>query len=207
MARQSIADIRKNEILTTFYAIAKDEGLERTSFAMIAAKLEIQPSLIVHYFKNRDELISSLIQYNLDQYERIFIDELGNLDGDCQRRLLTIINRIFSKKWNDLFDDGVFYNCYSLSFRDPKVKIKFRELHNKIRQHIKALIQECKAADVLEVENESLLAQHISNLMDGAYYFASMIEDKDEQENFMKISKQGALQLLKWKSQVVNQVN
>ncbi len=200
MPRQSIAEIRRKEILTTFYDIAKDEGLERTSFAMIATRLEIQPSLIVHYFKNRDELISSLIQYNLDQYERIFVDELDKLNGNCQRRLLTVINRIFSKKWNDLFDDGVFYNCYSLSYRDPKVRMKFRDLHNKIRTHIKSLIHECEAAGMLEVEDKTFLAQHISNLMDGAYYFAGMIDDKQEQETFMKTSKQGALQLLKWKT-------
>ncbi|HAA11923.1 MAG TPA: TetR family transcriptional regulator [Cytophagales bacterium] len=203
MARQSIAEIRRREILTTYYEIAKKEGLERTSFAMIAAKLEMRPSLIVHYFKNRDELISSLIQFNLDQYEQIFNQEMDDLEGNSRKQLLSVIDRVFSKKWNDLFDDGVFYNCYSLSYRDSLVRAKFRELHQNIRSRLEALIKDCMNAGMLAISDEKLLAQHVSNLMDGAYYFAGMIDNKEEQEQFMQTSKEGALQLFHWLDEVL----
>ncbi|MEM9340353.1 MAG: TetR family transcriptional regulator [Bacteroidota bacterium] len=197
MARQSIADIRKKEILTTFYEIAKKEGLDKTSFSMIAQKLEIQPSLIVHYFKNRSELIDSLIQYNLDQYENIFstaseLDEKAN----AYDRLIMLLNKLFSKEWDHLFDDGVFYSCYALSYRDEKVKAKFRELHLRIRNHIQEVVDECNNEGVIAVENSYTTAQLISNLMDGAYYYVGMLKDIREQDEYMESVKYSLLKML-----------
>lgn len=202
MGKQSIADLRRGEILSTFYEVAKHEGLEKTSFAMIAQQLEIQPSLIVHYFKNRDELIIALIQYNLDQYERIFLlKEDPYKDLPAQQRLLRIIEKIFSKEWNDLFDDGVFYNCYSMLYRYDEIKTKFRELHIKIRSHIEHVIEECNREGALAVENEYLLAQHIANLMDGAYYYIGMLSTRKEQDTYMAQTRSTALALLNWKKE------
>lgn len=200
MPKQSISEIRKKEILTTFYEIAKKEGLDKTSFAMIAQELEIQPSLIVHYFKNRSELIDSLIQYNLDQYEIIFLlDKEPARYTSSRKKLIKLIDRLFSKEWDNLFDDGVFYNCYALSYRDQRIKAKFRALHFRIRESIEKVIIECKYQDELKVDNPQELAQHISNLMDGAYYYVGMLENRQRQNEYMASIKKLVIDLLNWK--------
>ena len=205
MPKQSISDLRKREILTTFYDIARSEGLDKTSFAMIAQKLEIQPSLIVHYFKNRDELIASLIQYNIDQYENIFFVDNASQNGqDAYNRLIQLLDKLFSKEWDNLFDDGVFYNCYALSFRDEKVKNKFRDLHLKIRKHIQEVVMECNEEGVINVENPYEVSQLIANLMDGAYYYVGMLKDKDEQNEYMSGVKKSLIQMLNLNKKLSN---
>ncbi len=195
MAKQSIATIRKREIVDTFYEVAQVEGIENTSFAKIAQRLEIQPSLIVHYFKNRDELILSLIEFNLEQYKKIFT--IAHSDDHSHREhLIIVLDKLFSLEWNDLFDDGVYYSCFTLIFRHPVIKKKFKELHIELRDHLKNLILNCVEENSLQVENPSVVANHISNLMDGTYYFVSMLEDSVAQKEYLEQSKKLAKQLV-----------
>ncbi|MDX2303364.1 MAG: TetR family transcriptional regulator [Microscillaceae bacterium] len=197
MARKTISEIRRREILEAFYEIARKEGLENTSFAKIAKELEIQPSLIVHYFTNREELILSLIEYNLEQYSKIFqTSQPVNISHKAY--LLETIDKIFSMNWNHLFDDGVYYSCYALIFRHPQIKEKFRNLHKQLRVHLGKIIELCKDDRSLRVENIKILADHIFRIIDGTYYYISMLEDEEEHKYQLESGKTLALSLLDW---------
>ena len=195
MAKQSIAEIRKKEILSTFYEVAKVEGLENTSFAKIAQKLEIQPSLIVHYFKNRDELILALIRYNLDQYKQIFsiahADDLSH-----QEHLNKVLDKLFSLDWNELYDDGVYYSCYTLIFRHPEIKGRFKDLHLELRSGLKTILEQCTKAGFLAIEDPAAVAHQVYNILDGTYYFVSMLDVKTDQEKYLQQSKTLAKKLI-----------
>ena len=49
-----------------FYKLAKKEGLENASMAKTAEIIDMNPSLIVHYFKTKEYLVYGLIEYILD---------------------------------------------------------------------------------------------------------------------------------------------
>lgn len=195
MARQSIATIRKKEILETFYEVAKDEGMENASFAKIAQRLEIQPSLIVHYYRNRDELILALIDHNLEQYKKIFsIPSTAHQSNKAH--LSAVLDKMFSLEWNELFDDGVYYSCYTLIFRHEFVKEKFKALHMELRHLLEKLIRDGIEEGSFQVQNPTVVASHISNLMDGTYYFVSMLDRSSEQKQYMEESKALAKSLI-----------
>ncbi|GAB4426215.1 MAG: hypothetical protein OHK0039_44160 [Bacteroidia bacterium] len=197
MPKQAIADIRKREILETFYEVAKIEGLENTSFAKIARKLEIQPSLIVHYFNNREALIFELIQYNLEQYSRLFAPDPSD-HPSLKAYVLHIIDQMFSTTWNDLFDDGVYYNCYALIFRYPEVKAQFRDLHLQLRRNLATTLRRCREAGLLRTDDPATLADHIYNIIDGTYYHIGMLDDPQAQTQHLASSKALACSLLTW---------
>ncbi len=50
MGRKSIKESRQKEIIEAFYTIAKKEGLENASIVKTAALININPSLVIHYF-------------------------------------------------------------------------------------------------------------------------------------------------------------
>lgn len=180
MTLVSIAEIRKLEILKAFYQIAQEEGLENTSMAKIAKILAIQPSLIVHYFKTKEELLAALIDFCIEKYMLIFEQEFAKPGKPCEK-LKGLVERLFSKEWNDLFDDEVFYSCYALIFRSEEIREKFRILHEGLRAKLTVLIQDYLAEKGQNPQEAGNLSNQVFILIDGSYYFINMITDKKEQ--------------------------
>mgnify|MGYP003574886981 FL=1 len=195
MGRKSIKASRQKEIIEAFYKVAKKEGLENASIAKTAVLININPSLVIHYFNTKEALVYGLIEYILDKYVLIFKTPPAYKD-DPEKRLLHIIDNIFSHKWNTLFDDSVAYSCYALVFRDKKVKEKYKVLLESLRTNLKNIIDECNERGVLAVANPSLTADIIFVIVDGAYYYLSLVKNKKEyQEKLANYKQQALLQL------------
>ena len=57
MGRKSLKTPRQKEIIKAFYTLAKKEGLENASIAKTAALININPSLVIHYFRTKEYLM------------------------------------------------------------------------------------------------------------------------------------------------------
>lgn len=201
MGRKSLKGTRQKEIIKAFYKVAKKEGLENASIAKAAELIDINPSLVVHYFKSKDHLVYGLIEYILDKYLLIYKVPPEDAE-DAQTHLLKVIDNIFSSKWNTLFDDSVSYSCYALAFRDKIIKGKYKELLDSLRQRLQQLITECHEQKVLHVQDPALTADLIFVLVDGAYYYLSLVGDKKEYQQKLAQYKKQALLLLNFSSPV-----
>lgn len=195
MGRKSLKEARQKEIIKVFYKLAKKEGLENTSIAKIAKEMDINPSLIIHYFQTREDLTYGLIDYILDKYQLIY-KVTGKKQADPQTGLLETIDNIFSKKWNTLFDDGLFYSCYSLSFREPKIKDLYKKILDSLRSLLSAKIEECRKEGLLDIDDPDQIADSIFVLVDGAYFYLSLVTDKIEYEQKLVRYKQQAIDML-----------
>ncbi|HWV31461.1 MAG TPA: TetR family transcriptional regulator C-terminal domain-containing protein [Dyadobacter sp.] len=195
MGRKSLKEARKKEIIKVFYSLAKKNGLENTSIAKIAAKMEINPSLIIHYFQTREDLVYGLVDYILDKYKLIYKVSAAH-SKDSRKALLEIIGNIFSKKWNALFDDGLFYGCYAMAFHDAKVRDLYKKLLDSLRAMLIGHIEQCRADGVLDVEDVETVADNIFVLIDGAYFYLSLVSDKEEYEQRLSKYRQQALSIL-----------
>lgn len=195
MGRKSLKKNRQKEIIKVFYRVAKQEGLENASIAKTAKAMDINPSLIMYYFTTKEDLIYGLIDYIMDKYLLIYRVN-PTTEKDPKSALLGVIDNIFSKKWNTLFDDGVSYSCYSLTFRDKRIKRKYKLLLDTLRKTLEDLIVSCNKRKIIKVADPTLTADLIFVLVDGTYYYLSLVEDKKEYESRLKQYKHRAIQLL-----------
>lgn len=195
MGRKSLKDLRQKEIIKAFYTIAKKEGLENASIAKTATAIGINPSLILHYFQTKEQLIYGLVEFILDRYLLIFNVDV-NRKKDAKENLLKAIDNIFSRKWDALFDDGVSYSCYSLAFRDKSVRQKFKIVLDALRARLGELIVLCRESGQLSMANPALTADLIFVLADGAYYYLCLTDNKKEYEAKLAKHKAQAIQLL-----------
>jgi len=196
MGRKSLKEPRQREIIKAFYKVAKKEGVENASIAKTAEVININPSLVMHYFKTKEHLIYGLIEYILDKYLLIYKIPPERA-AHPKKALLSIIDNIFSSKWNTLFDDSVSYSCYSMAFRNKIIKEKYKNLLDTLRAKLAHLIQDCKEAGILSVEDPALTADIIFVLVDGAYYYLSLVGDKEEYQH----------KLIQYKRQAVAYLN
>ncbi|WP_367865618.1 TetR family transcriptional regulator [Pedobacter sp. WC2423] len=174
MGRKSIKEVRQLEIIKAFYKLAKKEGYENSSIAKIANEMGVNPTLIIHYFKTKESLTYALLDYILDRYLLIYsIKEKGMLSD-----LHKIIEALFSKKWNLLFDDGLFYAFYALAFRNKKIKAKYKIILDSLRKTLTSVIERCNEQGLINVADPKIAADMIFVLVDGSYFYLSLEDDK-----------------------------
>jgi AcrR family transcriptional regulator len=188
-----ISTDRKKEIIEGFYQLSKENGLENTSIAKIGKHLGMPPSLIMHYFPTREILISHLISYILQRLLRIYTPIIQELRAQNYTDPHTFVERMFSRDWNLLIDDGVFYSCFSLIFRNDIIKKEYRNLHLKLRENLKEILDQ---DEKLKLKDTALLSEQIFVVVEGAYYYLSMIDDQELYEEKVKIFKNQVYDLL-----------
>lgn len=194
MGRNSLKDIRQKEIILAFYTVSKKIGLENASLARVASHMGINPSLIAHYFKSREALFAGLIAFTLERYRDMY-----NINGGeftTARQLRKLIDNLFSRKWNKLVDDGVFYSCYAYTYRERKIKKAFRALHDSLRALLVEALKKARSNGVIRTQNEEETAEIIFALIEGTYYYLGMVESKTVYDRKLKILKKEAIGLL-----------
>jgi len=133
------AEVRRREIIESFYEALKEEGLEGASLANIANRMGVYPSLLVHHFSNKEEMVVELVDYITSRYEEVFLPKLEGIE-DPEQRLSGIIDSIFGLDWLRLVDNGAFYACYALSFRNARVHEHFQRMYRALRDVLVAEI-------------------------------------------------------------------
>ncbi|GAB3230271.1 TetR family transcriptional regulator [Algoriphagus aestuariicola] len=173
--KEKISTARKQEIIEGFYRLSVIHGLENTSIAKIGKYLDMPPSLIMHYFPTKDILISNLIDFILEKYLLIYQPIIKELEVSKNADSTLIVETLFSRNWNLLFDDGVFYSCFALIFRNEKIKKEYRILHKKLRESLKEILD---SNPDMEGRDTAVLAEQIFVVVEGAYYYLSMFDDE-----------------------------
>jgi len=194
MGRKSIKDQRQQEIIKTFYKVAKKIGYEHTSIAKVAKEMDVNPSLIIHYFASKEDLKYALIDYILERY--LLIYQLEGIKKKGIERLKVVIDRLFSKKWNALFDDGLFYGFYAESFREKKIRRKYKAILDSLRSGLTYVLDDLQQTQLLKITDTSRTADLVFILLDGAYFYLSLVEDKKLFEQKLLFYKKEAYAIL-----------
>lgn len=197
MGRKSLKEVRQKEIVNAFYQVAKKEGLENASLAKVAKEMGVNTSLLLHYFGSKDEIIYGLIDFIMERYSGLYSPEKSVKTGDSH--LKTILDNLFSREWNEVVDDGVFYGCFTLAFRDEKIKAAYKDLHENLRSLLVKAIEEANRSGEAQVENPTEAADLIYILVEGAYYYLSLYEMDEAYYEKQEKYKQAAWDILKMK--------
>lgn len=156
--------------------------------------MDINPSLIIHYFETREDLTYALIDYILERY--LLIYTIKNKDGVTLSDLQKTVEMLFSKKWNLLFDDGLFYTFYALAFREKKIKVKYKAILDSLRLALASMIEQCNVKHITEVKDPQTTADFIFVLVDGAYFYLSLESDNKAYGERLDFYKDQAYQIL-----------
>jgi len=191
--KNSIRKERKKEIISGLYELSQSEGLENISIAKIGKHLGMPPSLVMHYFPNKRLLILGLIDHILHQYQLIYKPIISKMENQPRINPELLVDRLFSRDWNLLFDDGVFFSCYAFIFRDASIKREYKNLHVKLRTTLKTLLDK---DEVLVNGDTALLAERIFVVIEGAYYYLSMMDDPKTYDQKLKIFKDQVYELI-----------
>jgi AcrR family transcriptional regulator len=189
------AETRKKEILDNFYAVLAEEGLEGASIAKIAARMDINPSLVIHYFSTKEEMVVALVDRVLEMYSQTFFPQLQGIE-DPRKRMEAAADTFFGADWAGLVDNGVFYSCYSLSFRNNMVQKSFQRMYGRLRELLVRELSDLMKKGAIAKADPGLLADLVISLLEGYDFYRWIIEDDKQRDRLGRFLKKSLLTML-----------
>ncbi|MBU3916389.1 TetR/AcrR family transcriptional regulator [bacterium] len=197
MGRKSKSEIRKPEILENLYKVINKEGLEGTTLAKVADEMGVNSGLLVHYFKTKEEMIVSMVDYMLEKYANIYVAKLNEYEKP-KDRMDNMLNTFFELEWTMRGDAAVFWSCYSLSRRNDRVKEQFEKMYQGFRNLLAYEIQLYRGAGIAKVSDPFLAADIIISLIEGLYFYHNAIGESTKIDDAVKYIKRTVTHLLEY---------
>lgn len=157
VSRADKSVIRKQEILNAYHEVIVKEGLEGASIAKIARRLGIHPSLIIHYFKTKDEMLLELVEHFVNKHR----DEQLSLFGttkDPRERLEGLIELVIPDRRPNREEAGILLAFVSLGYRKEEVQARVMELKESHDQDVLTELDSCIDAGLLTENNRQNVA-------------------------------------------------
>jgi AcrR family transcriptional regulator len=171
--KSSKTDIRKTEILEYFQEVLGEEGFEGASMAKIARKMGVNPSLLIHYFSTKEEMVLALVDFVLEKYESLILEKTREVSG-TEQRLETLVDTLFSKDWISVIDTSAFYSCYYLTFRNQKVKRRMQKLYQRFAKGLKEILESGMEEGIICKDDPEKLADFIIYLVEGLSFYRNI---------------------------------
>ncbi|MGD8881188.1 MAG: TetR/AcrR family transcriptional regulator [Desulfobacterales bacterium] len=195
MRRYQKAEKRKPEILENFHHVLLEEGFEGTSIGKIAKRMNIHPSLIIHYFKTKENLAIELVDLRIKKYEAPEHLQLDNIE-DLEQRFQSMIDAIFYFKWSRTIDPGLHLGFYDLSFTNPKTRERYEAMIQGFRDYIVNELEIYKREGIVKVKDLKKAADIIVTLIEGLEFHAHFLSERQPFDDFANYTKHTVFSML-----------
>jgi AcrR family transcriptional regulator len=189
------AELRKPEILKSFYQTIVEEGVEGASIGKIAKRMDIHPSLIMHYFSTKEKMMIELVDYIIKEYQSL-LTAIRLKHDNPHDRLMQLIDLVWSDEWYAMTDISVDFSVISLSFRNKEI---YKQLHSMYSNFRKYLVKELKSFmndGVIAKQDPVRSAEIMISMVEGYRHFKHFFIDKNASESYKQDMKQAVLTIL-----------
>lgn len=166
VGRKSLAKERRAQIIDAFYRCIKTYGLHGASTRLIAQEAGVQPSILHHYFKNRDEMIEELVTSIVESLSERYAAEIARYKNP-KTRFNKGVDFLFGPEMINDADFGFFYACWAEAQRNEKVRHSFSKLYDRFRSAIIDLLVETNKSTGLSSTQLKDIATTIVAMQDG----------------------------------------
>lgn len=190
------AEMRKPEILEGYYRVLIEEGIEGASISKIARHLDIHPSLILHYFGNKENLKLALIELMISKFKATHMINFDHIENE-EERFVVLFDLLFSYEWSRTVDPGVHFGFYYLSYRHDHVADLFRGMFRWLRDYLYDQFVLFNKSGVINVKDELKAADFVVTLMEGMEFHAQFLRQRSPFDEFAGSAKAVAISALK----------
>lgn len=195
MRKNQNATLRKPEILESYYQVLIEQGLEGASISKIAKHMDIHPSLIIHYFKNKENMKLELIDLLIEKYKSPDMITFEHIEDD-KKRFYTLIDILFSFDWSRTVDPGIHFGFYYLSFRNREIQKRFKKMFVWLRDYIQEQLVYFNSKGIINIKDEKQAADFIVTLMEGMEFHSHFLSDNHSFDTFSQVAKKNILHML-----------
>ena len=189
------AEIRKPEILESYYQVLIEEGFEGASIGKVAKRMHIHPSLIIHYFQTKENMTIELVKALIDRYEAPEYLQFDHIT-DPKKRFQALMDTLFSFEWSRTVDPGIHFGFYYLSFRNSLVKEHFGAMIKRFKTRLKTELRGFREVGIVKVNNLDKAADLIITLIEGLEFHAHFLSEGRPFHEFADAAKDLVIRML-----------
>lgn len=177
------AEVRKPDIVRNFYQVILEEGVEGASIGKVAKRMNIHPSLVIHYFQNKENLVIALVDYIIRRAGEIY-RELILESGDPKTRLRSLVEIFFSDAWYGMSDLNGDFAILSMSGREPRIRSRLEEMYAILKKLIIDEMGKIQDAGGVRLRDPARAAEIIIAMYEGYRHFKHLYIDKEDADKF-----------------------
>jgi TetR/AcrR family transcriptional regulator, transcriptional repressor of bet genes len=166
MGRVSLVEQRREQLLDAFFRCAVREGLHNASIRKIAHEAGVPPSVLHHYFVDREEMIEELVVITAQRHTDNFNNEIVKIT-DPRTRLEIAVDFLFKPPMINDKSGSLFYDFWSEAQRNERVRQSFAEVYAGFRDTIIELMLEIGLAKGLDPAETNNIASVIIAIYEG----------------------------------------
>jgi TetR/AcrR family transcriptional repressor of bet genes len=161
MGRRSMRDERRTELVSAFARVLAREGFAGATIAAVADEADVTPSLVHHYFADKQDLLASLLADLMERFRRrvgAFEAEARPLDAYVSAALAlgATADVVAARCWVGVFAEAV---------RNPAL---FEQVRRLLDTEIQAICRRSNGT-LTERDSGAVLAFVIGSLVFGAF--------------------------------------
>lgn len=170
MSTRLNADTQKPKIIESFYQTILEEGFEGASIAKIAARIDMKPTLIIHYFGTKEKLTLACVDHVIESYSTL-LDGFKTMHDDPEQRLMALLKTIWSRAYYEKVHIAVAFSVISASFRNPRIKKKIQGLYQLFKTRLVKELDALKRTEVITVSDVEKTADVLISMIEGSRHF------------------------------------
>ena len=176
MKKRLNAEIQKPKIVKNFFKTILAEGFEGASIAKVAKRMKIHPSLILHYFGNKENLTLSLVDYVIDEYGSL-LKKFKAQDFAPEDRLTHLLEALWSREYYEKINVAGSFAVLAVSFRNNKIHGKVRDLYQVFKKFLVREFTYLIDHKVIDIKDPGHAAEIIMTMIEGSRHFRTFIID------------------------------
>jgi len=200
MEKRQCAEVRKPKIIESFYHTILEEGFEGASIAKVAKRLNIHPTLILHYFGNKENMTLACVDFVIFEYAKLFKKlQSGNMEPED--RLARLVKILWSKAYYEKIHIAASLSVINVSFRNPLVLIKIKGLYRLFKEYLIKELEDLKAKEAIHVQDIERAADVLVTMVEGSRHFCHFFvktRDLRQYNHDMGMVALGLLKNTKW---------
>jgi TetR/AcrR family transcriptional repressor of bet genes len=175
--RTSNTEARRAEITGALLAVIARHGYEKATIQAIAAQAGLAPGLIHYHFKNKQEILVSLIGAMAQAAHARYLDVLGDAVEPLQRLRAYLHARLGlgDGAAPDIVAAWVMIGAEAV--RQPEVRAVYRQMVADELALLATLFTDCLKARGRDTRAAGTLAAGLAALIEGAYQLSSAAAD------------------------------
>ncbi|RKX76729.1 MAG: hypothetical protein DRP87_11070 [Spirochaetes bacterium] len=194
MGRKNKAEVRRRQIVESCYRVIAEEGFEKATLKRIGKEMGVAPSLLMHYFKSKEDLILALVDYMVQKMDKTYF-QASKGAKTARERLRLYIDKNFNFEIPQSVADRVFYGCFYMAIGDERICNSFRKMYKHDHRLIVKLITDYMEEEGIGNLLPDLLSIQIISYIEGFYLYRVIHGDTQE----LKEAVEGFKELL-WKT-------
>ena len=189
MGRKSKSTIRRREIMESCYRVVAEKGLEGATLKRIGKEMGVSPSLLMHYFASKEDMILALVDFMVQKMDKAYL-QAARKTMRARERLALYIDKNLNFEIPQSVEDKVFYGSFYLALSDDWIRGSFRRMYDHDHKMIVDLIKDYMQEEGIRNLNPELLAIQLISNIEGFYMYRVVHGDSPELDQAVESFKQ-----------------